>query len=255
MVAANRDELLERPAVPMAVLAGADPRTLGGRDELAGGTWLAVNEAGVVAGLTNRPVDGGRDPAKRSRGELPLLAARHRSAADAVSALGREVDPARYNPAWMLVGDRASLFAVDVSDPSGVRAEELAPGLHVLENRPFGEESPKVRHVRAMLSDAGDLSLAELRTRLRAVLGDHQVPDGPGPAQSGAAGPDDGTAPAAVRANCVHAGEYGTRWSCLVTVPAATGRPPALSYADGPPCTSRFVDATPFWDESGSRAG
>ncbi|TML39468.1 MAG: NRDE family protein [Actinobacteria bacterium] len=51
IVAANRDELLDRPAVAMTVLQAHGPRILGGRDELAGGTWLAVNEAGVVAGL------------------------------------------------------------------------------------------------------------------------------------------------------------------------------------------------------------
>src|SRR5207249_5805660 len=33
VVAANRDELLERPAEPMTVLRDANPRILGGRDE------------------------------------------------------------------------------------------------------------------------------------------------------------------------------------------------------------------------------
>ena len=71
IVAANRDEFYRRPAVTMTTLRDADPRVLGGRDELAGGTWLAVNEHGVVAGLTNQPAPGGRDLTKRSRGELP----------------------------------------------------------------------------------------------------------------------------------------------------------------------------------------
>ena len=71
VVAANRDERLDRPAHSLCVLREHAPRILGGRDDLAGGTWLAVNEHGVVAGLTNRPSPGGRDPTKRSRGELP----------------------------------------------------------------------------------------------------------------------------------------------------------------------------------------
>ncbi len=36
VVAANRDELFERPALPMTVLRDAGPRILGGVDELAG---------------------------------------------------------------------------------------------------------------------------------------------------------------------------------------------------------------------------
>src|SRR3954447_10307839 len=109
VVAGNRDELLERPAVAMSVLRDAGPRVLGGRDELAGGTWLAVNDVGVVAGLTNRPAT--KDPAKRSRGELPIALASHASAAAAVDALVAELRPSDYNPAWLLVGDRDALFA------------------------------------------------------------------------------------------------------------------------------------------------
>ena len=54
----------------------ARPACSGGRDELSGGTWLAVNEDGVCAGLTNQPLGDLKDPTKRSRGELPLAAAR-----------------------------------------------------------------------------------------------------------------------------------------------------------------------------------
>ena len=63
------------------------PRIVGGRDELSGGTWLAVNQHGVCAGLTNQPLGEAKDPSRRSRGELPLALARHRTAPDAVDAL------------------------------------------------------------------------------------------------------------------------------------------------------------------------
>jgi uncharacterized protein with NRDE domain len=59
VVGANRDERLDRPATAMTVLRSEHPRILGGRDEVAEGTWLAVNEYGVVAGLTNRPAREG----------------------------------------------------------------------------------------------------------------------------------------------------------------------------------------------------
>ena len=115
IVAANRDERLDRPAVPMTVLRERQPRILGGRDELAGGTWLAVNENGVVAGLTNQPSFGGRDPSKRSRGELPLAFASYASAAEAVRAVSAVLNPARYNPCWMLVGDAEALFFIGIA--------------------------------------------------------------------------------------------------------------------------------------------
>ena len=129
IVAANRDERLDRPAIPMTVLRPSDPRILGGQDLLAGGTWLAVNEHGVVAGLTNQPSADGRDPTKRSRGELPLAFAVHRTATEAVDAVIADLDPAAYNPCWMLVGDRDALFAIGISGvgkPSEV--EQLGAG-------------------------------------------------------------------------------------------------------------------------------
>jgi hypothetical protein len=60
-----------------------------------------VNKHEVVAELTNRPSPGGRDPTKRSRGELPLLLAKHRSATATVADLMEGIRPSDYNPAWL----------------------------------------------------------------------------------------------------------------------------------------------------------
>ncbi len=60
MLAANRDEFLGRPRPPPAVLVDR-PRIAGGRDLLAGGTWMAVAADGRVAAVTNRRSEM-RDP-------------------------------------------------------------------------------------------------------------------------------------------------------------------------------------------------
>ena len=153
IVAANRDERRARPTIPMTRLEGAGDELaiLGGRDEVGGGTWLATNAAGVVAGLTNRPLRDGPDTAKRSRGELPLALARHPTAAAAVDAFGAAIDPSAFNPSWLLVADRHDVFFVDVTGTNQVVVEHLRPGAHVLENRALHEPSPKVERVRELL--------------------------------------------------------------------------------------------------------
>ena len=83
LLAANRDEFLARSADPMRVHRKENPRILGGRDEQAGGTWLAVNDRGLFAGLTNHP-SSSRLPDKKSRGELPLALAHYKDAKQAV---------------------------------------------------------------------------------------------------------------------------------------------------------------------------
>jgi uncharacterized protein with NRDE domain len=244
MIAANRDERLDRPAVPITVLREAGPRMLGGRDELAGGTWLAVNEHGLVAGLTNQPSAAGRDPSKKSRGELPLAFAAHKYAADAVAAVAAGLNPADYNPCWMLVGDRQSLFSVGIAGAAGPEVEQLGPGVHVLENAPLHASSAKADFVRRLISDGRAAQPDQGPAGTQVVLDD--VLRGHRPAVPEARTDDTGRIwPAEISAPCVHTPEYGTR-SAMTVCLAADGRP-VVRVADGRPCEVPFRDVTALW--------
>jgi uncharacterized protein with NRDE domain len=288
VVAANRDERYDRPSQSMTVLCPADPRTLGGRDEVAGGTWLAVNEHGVMAGLTNCPTPGGSDPTKRSRGELPLLLTGFDNAPDAVDFVVARVRPDDYNPCWLLVGDRRSLFYVDMTGSSGlagaagadrVRVRQLTSGLHVLENRPIDRYSAKAAAVAAMVRPVVEPGRgASWSAGLQAALADHRINPDPigtgapltaGPSSGGRAdtarGPCDTSyaipgaglpRPGALTACCVHSPEFGTRSSVIVAVSdgansAVSGRAESavsVLVADGPPCQVPFVDCRELWE-------
>ena len=243
IVAANRDEQLDRPAQAFCTLRDQHPRVLGGHDDLAGGTWLATNEHGVVAGLTNRPSPGGRDPGKRTRGELPLVLVGGRTAADGVDALVRRIRPDDYNPAWLLVGDRRSLFYLEVAPGRPVSVQLLAPGVHVLENAPLDQPSPKVERVRSLLS-ASD-GVRNPWTALPSILADHLVPVVE--VQEAAADGGGVSRQLETFAACVHTDGYGTRSATVLAVPAATAGETRILVADGPPCTAPFVDVTGRW--------
>jgi uncharacterized protein with NRDE domain len=278
IVGGNRDERFERPARPMTVLREEPPRTLGGRDLKADGTWLAVNEAGVVAGLTNRPVPGGPDATKRSRGAFPLALTSRSTAAEAVEAFAKETRPDEYNGAWLLVGDRTSLFSVELAGSGEVQVVELPPGVYVQENRAMSAPSNKADHVRGLLAGIESMGQAEAVERLRAVLADHQIPpaepaaeeptveevtteaapaESPVVAEDGTGvSPADGSAaeeeprkppPPEVRAACVHIEEFGTRWSGVVVVPSDPTLHPDLRYSDGPPCRRPYIGTRPLW--------
>ena len=261
VVAANRDEFLARPASGVTVLRDA-PRTLGGRDAVGGGTWLAVNLRGVVAALTNTPLPGAPDPARRSRGELPLLLTEHATAAAAAEAFVAAVRCEDYNPCWLLVGDREGLhyLTVDGAGPPGW--EPLEPGVYVLENRPLRPRSGKAARVEAALVGAPGWRGDALCDGLRGVLASHAGPGGGAvggtpPSAAGslgavATGPlgvssavGEPPRPQALEAACVHAGPYGTRSSSLVWLPAAG--PPVFHAAEGPPCEARFADLGHLW--------
>jgi len=134
-----RDELTERPWQPPARHWPGSP-LVGGRDEQAGGTWLAVHPGlPRAACILNARGQQASPEARRSRGELPL-----RAAAEGRDALTRLYDDrqtlARYDPFFLICADlipetphaQALMLSWD-----GARAalEQLeTPATHVITN-------------------------------------------------------------------------------------------------------------------------
>ena len=96
ILAANRDEMIDRPWLAPARHWPDRPEITAGQDSLAGGTWIGINDHGVVAAILNG--HGALGPAEgyRSRGELPLEVLDHAdaaAAAEAAAASGRGSAP------------------------------------------------------------------------------------------------------------------------------------------------------------------
>jgi hypothetical protein len=108
ILAANRDERLDRAWDPPAAHWAEHPGLVGGRDRTGGGTWMAMRN-GVVAAVLNRPGSLGPAPGKRSRGELPLIALEGTTAADAAAAIAA-LEAAAWRPFNMVVADARDAF-------------------------------------------------------------------------------------------------------------------------------------------------
>jgi hypothetical protein len=127
-----RDEFTGRPWQPPARHWPGSP-LIGGRDEQAGGTWLAVHpDLPRVACLLNGRGESAPPARRRSRGELPLLAA-----AEGQQALRKlHDDPgtlARYDPFYLVCGDPAAVLLLSW-DGRRAALTELGPATHVLTN-------------------------------------------------------------------------------------------------------------------------
>jgi hypothetical protein len=131
LLAANRDERLDRAWDPPAAWWPEHPGVVGGRDRLGGGTWMAANPAGVVAAVLNRPGSLGPAAGKRSRGELPLLALA-RETADAAATAISALAAAEWRPFNMVVADRAGAWFLRGLGTGGPDALPLGPGLHMV---------------------------------------------------------------------------------------------------------------------------
>jgi len=142
----NRDEFHARPTAPAREWADASG-VFGGRDLVAGGSWLAVNRNGRYAAVTNvrRP---GASPAPRSRGALvgEFVTGAATPAAYAAT-VAREC--AEYGPFNLVVGDGGGACFVSSIDAS---VRRLGDGVHAFSNGSLEDEWPKMRRLQANFS-------------------------------------------------------------------------------------------------------
>jgi len=134
LLAANRDEMIGRPWRPPARHWPDRPEVVAGLDELAHGSWLGLNDHGVVAGILNRFGTLGPSPNQRSRGELVLEALDHADAEAAAEALAH-LDPRAYRPFNLIIADNRHGFWLRHADASGrqpVSMHRLKSGLAMI---------------------------------------------------------------------------------------------------------------------------
>ena len=230
----NRDEKADRPWLPPGRHWPDRPEVIAGQDRLAGGSWLGMNDFGVVAGIMSRRGSLGPKTDKRSRGELVLEALDHADAAVAARALGG-IDPVAYRPFNLFIADNRDAFWLrsatdDGPDdaPSGVTIHRIPPGVSMI-----------------TAWDRNDVDSA----RIRAYLPRFEAAPAPEPGHGdwsgwqGLLASREFAADAGPRgALCVVTdGTYGTLSSSLIALPAThDGVTPKYLFCAGSPDTGAY---------------
>jgi len=214
VLAANRDEFLDRPTAPLGYHYPGE-RILAGRDLRSGGTWLGVAADGRLAAITNY-----RDPSRLmnpspSRGEIILDYLRSGLAAEAFL---EKFSPraGRYSGFNLLLADSAHLvYYSNINN----RSTSLPPGVYGLSNHLLDTPWPKVERAKMLLTG----TLAENKVidheAFFQLLADRTCPED-------ALLPDTGIGLEWERLLgpiCIHSPTYGTRSSSLLTI-TDTGR-------------------------------
>ena len=161
-----------------------NPTFLPGRISWRAGTWLGVNEHGLLVGILNRRSTSEPDPLiqTRSRGLLCLDLLRLKCAADARAFVNRHEEA--YQPFTVVFVDPSEAW-IAYNLRRQIKTQKLAEGLHVYSSAAeFAVRSEKVdrAHVQfaqvfeGLRSNCSDKS-AWVRS-LRTVLGDHTLGNG-----------------------------------------------------------------------------
>src|SRR5437762_12633680 len=131
IIGANRDEMIDRPAAPPGRHWPDRLEVVAGRDLLAGGSWLGLNDWGVAAAGLNRHGSLGPAAGLRSRGELVLEALDHADAARAAAALSH-LNTAAYRSFNMIVADNRDGFWLRHADTGHVEVRTLKEGVSII---------------------------------------------------------------------------------------------------------------------------
>ncbi len=225
LVLANREEFFARPtAGPQIIPRQGDAAAwLGGIDLLAGGTWLGVNEFGVLVAVTNRAK---KSPPENpsSRGVLCRSLLVNRETASVVEAARRELESNQYAGCNLLIADRHNAIVIEAGDDFEIHA--LTPGLHLIANASLNAaDDLRIRRVRKEFDGAGPATADEWFTLAKHIC------------QLAA----DGTEPPI----CLVGDDRGTVSSTVLGI----SHIPELSrywYAPGPPNRKVYEDFTPL---------
>ena len=154
LLAANRDELKQRPWRPPGRHWPDRSGIVAGLDEAAGGSWLGVNDHGVLAAVLNRVGTLGPAAGKRSRGELVLRALEAPDAEAATSAITR-LEAGAYRSFNLLIADRTAAWWLRQEDDEAksqaakIEAFQLGSGLSMITAHNLNDPaSPRISYYR-----------------------------------------------------------------------------------------------------------
>ncbi len=170
LVAANREERFDRPTLAPRKYRGP-PSYVCGQDQQAGGTWLGVNQHGLLVAVTNRN-RAGIIAAPRSRGLLcrDLLACE--SAKDAVAMARKALKAGSYAGANYICLDFD--YGAVVHAGHQVEIRDLEPGLHILTNGDLNDPDDRVHTLSRRLIDPDNLKTVERFIEVTAAVCAHK---------------------------------------------------------------------------------
>lgn len=207
IVAANRDELYERPT-HQAQFWTDKPSIYGGRDLQAQGTWMAVSQNGKFGAITNFRDPDDIHPDAKSRGEIiPHYLESEKNPENFLNDFHKNSD--QYNGFNVLLGDYMNLYHYSNHER---KINTVSPGIHGLSNALLDTEWPKVNKLKAAFSEA--LSADFHHDDLLRLLGDDSYFDNEILPNTGISQEWE----RALSPICIRTETYGTTISSVVTI-------------------------------------
>jgi len=223
LVAANREEFYERPSQPPSIKSGK-PRVMCGDDAQAGGTWLGVNQHGLVVGVANRRRTKAGFPS-RSRGVLARELLKQESSVQARDMAMEELSSGKYDGVNFVCCDPNQGWVVHGGDE--IDAVRMHDGLNIISggdlNDPRDERVEMARRLLTLHTLDSPVKFLAVASKVFA-----RSPSPPG-------------RPSIV----IRGSDRGTVSSTLISL-GKKPRDAIYQYSMGPPDRTRYEDFSPL---------
>ncbi len=231
IVGANRDEMRDRAWDAPERHWPDRPQVRAGRDRLAKGSWLGLNDTGVAAMVLNRTGSLGPFRDRRSRGELVLDALSHDDAASATETIAAR-DASDYGGFNLVIADAENAWWLAGKEAREIKIAAIPEGLSMLASTEINDRDhprinaylPRFANAAAPNPECGDWS------DWAALLAD--------PGRTRGSGSE-----SAMYLDGGHG--YGTVSSTLLALPADAARAPEFLFAPGRPTPVSYTPVAP----------
>ena len=133
IIAGNRDEMIDRPWLSPGKHWPDSPNIIAGKDLTAGGSWLGINEHGLVATILNRSNSLGPSSNKLSRGNIVIDVLNKNNIDDALSYI-KSINNSKWKSFNLFLANNKRAYWIKSNSKDKIEIHNIPEGKHFLDS-------------------------------------------------------------------------------------------------------------------------
>ncbi len=140
IIAGNRDEMKNRPSLSPGKHWGNDKNIIAGKDLTAGGSWLGINNKGLISTILNRPNSLGPNKEKFSRGDIIINVLKNKNIKTALTYI-ELLDITNWRPFNLFIANNKNAYWIKSTGKNKITINLISEGRHFLDSHDLNSKT------------------------------------------------------------------------------------------------------------------
>ena len=140
IIAGNRDEMKNRPSLSPGKHWMNDKNIIAGKDLTAGGSWLGINNRGLIATILNRPNSLGPNKEKFSRGDIIINILKNKDIKTALAYI-KLLDSTNWRPFNLFIANNKNAYWIKSTGKNKITINLISEGRHFLDSHDLNSKT------------------------------------------------------------------------------------------------------------------